>query len=97
MPRLASSHAMARLRQTLSAAIGHESAKQELKWMQQALSSPPPGPARAMPDLASMVARRAHGEPLQYILGTQPFGPLHIRCRAPVLIPRPETEDWALR
>jgi release factor glutamine methyltransferase len=29
--------------------------------------------------------------------GTQPFGPLELLARAPVLIPRPETEDWALR
>lgn len=30
------------------------------------------------------------------IIGTQPFGPLIIRVRSPVLIPRPETEDWTL-
>lgn len=29
--------------------------------------------------------------------GTQPFGPLELRVRAPVLIPRPETEDWTIR
>ena len=29
--------------------------------------------------------------------GTQPFGHLDLRVRAPVLIPRPETEDWSLR
>lgn len=29
--------------------------------------------------------------------GTQPFGNLDILVRSPILIPRPETEDWALR
>ena len=29
-------------------------------------------------------------------LGSQPFGPLNLRVRPPVLIPRPETEDWTL-
>ncbi|KAF7977731.1 hypothetical protein HWV62_2800 [Athelia sp. TMB] len=28
---------------------------------------------------------------------TQPFGPLELITRAPTLIPRPETEDWAMR
>lgn len=42
--------------------------------------------------LARYVSRRARGEPLQYIIGTQPFGELDILCRPGVLIPRPETE-----
>src|SRR5258707_3043757 len=29
--------------------------------------------------------------------GNQPFGGLEIVVRPPVLIPRPETEDWTLR
>ena len=36
--------------------------------------------------------RRAAGEPLQYILGTQAFRGLNIAVRPGVLIPRPETE-----
>lgn len=32
--------------------------------------------------------------PLQYILGSVPFGPLQITVEAPTLIPRPETEEW---
>jgi len=32
--------------------------------------------------------------PLQYILGSVSFGPLEIICEPPVLIPRPETEQW---
>ncbi|KAK5694436.1 hypothetical protein LTR17_024812 [Elasticomyces elasticus] len=34
------------------------------------------------------VRRRAHGEPLQYILGSTYFGNLKIKCRPGVLIPR---------
>lgn len=44
--------------------------------------------------VASLCRRRARGEPLQYLLGSQPFGPLDIQCRRGVLIPRPETETW---
>lgn len=31
------------------------------------------------------------------IAGTQPFGPLNLLTRPPVLIPRSETEDWTMR
>jgi release factor glutamine methyltransferase len=34
--------------------------------------------------------------PLQYILGVWPFGDLEIKVKPPVLIPRPETEEWTL-
>jgi HemK-like putative methylase len=44
--------------------------------------------------LARFVDRRAKGEPLQYILGTQPFGDLEILCQKGILIPRPETEEY---
>ncbi|RDX40445.1 S-adenosyl-L-methionine-dependent methyltransferase [Lentinus brumalis] len=81
----------------LSRAIGRQSALSELRWMQQALSNPPPGISPACRSLDEMVARRVRGEPLQYILGSQPFGPLDLAVRPPVLIPRPETEDWTLR
>lgn len=58
--------------------------------------------------LGQLVSRRAQGEPLQYVLGelflvaklcfsdlstgTTDFGPLTLRVKPPVLIPRPETE-----
>ncbi|KAJ3759136.1 S-adenosyl-L-methionine-dependent methyltransferase [Lentinula raphanica] len=63
----------------------------ELRWLKRAaLDSNRP--------LESLVQRRLNHEPLQYIIGTQPFGPLHnLRVRPPVLIPRPETEDWVIR
>lgn len=35
-----------------------------------------------------------HDEPIQYILGTVPFGQLILDVEHPVLIPRPETEEW---
>lgn len=38
--------------------------------------------------LQQYVTRRAQGEPLQYILGTEFFGELEIACRPGVLIPR---------
>ncbi|WFD36579.1 hypothetical protein MCUN1_003462 [Malassezia cuniculi] len=48
-------------------------------------------------ELERMAERVAHNEPLAYVLGTQPFGPLELLARPPVLIPRPETEQWAMR
>jgi methylase of polypeptide subunit release factors len=41
--------------------------------------------------LESYVSRRVQGEPLQYILESQFFGAIEIRCRPGVLIPRDET------
>ncbi|CAO2648351.1 Nn.00g076180.m01.CDS01 [Neocucurbitaria sp. VM-36] len=41
--------------------------------------------------LQQLVKERASGKPLQYILGTEYFGDLEIRCRPGVLIPRSDT------
>ncbi|KAI1623144.1 hypothetical protein EDD37DRAFT_459556 [Exophiala viscosa] len=44
--------------------------------------------------LSKSISDRTSGMPLQYILGTQPFGNLIIRTPKGVLIPRPETESY---
>ncbi|CUM64114.1 uncharacterized protein PRCAT00001705001 [Priceomyces carsonii] len=64
---------------------GLSGAKRELRWMQKEVPED---------QLYNAVKRRSKFEPLQYILGSQPFGPLDILCRKNVLIPRPETEEW---
>lgn len=57
----------------------------------------------APPDAATrarywaMVARRESGEPLQYILGDQPFCGRSFKADARALIPRPETEELCLK
>jgi release factor glutamine methyltransferase len=47
--------------------------------------------------LSEMVARRAAGEPLQYVIGWAPFGPLRVAVGPGVFVPRPETEGLADR
>lgn len=85
-----------------------DSAKNELRWLREFVAEKrhcapiPPGAKHATRRRAHYdetllevcVKRRARGEPLQYILGTQPFGRLDILCRQNVLIPRPETETY---
>ena len=36
-------------------------------------------------------------KPLAYVIGHVPFGPLSIIVEPPILIPRPETEEWVMR
>lgn len=38
--------------------------------------------------LSDLISRRASGQPLQYIIGSEYFGDLEIKCRPGVLIPR---------
>lgn len=46
-------------------------------------------------ELEQWVDQRVHEKkPLQYILGTVPFCDLEIIVQPPILIPRPETEEW---
>jgi len=52
----------------------------------------PAAPAVAR-SVASLVARRLDGEPLQYVLGTWDFRTLELAVDPRVLIPRPETEQ----
>lgn len=44
--------------------------------------------------LIDLVEQRIQGVPLQYLLQTVPFLDLTITVRPPILIPRPETEEW---
>ncbi|THV54287.1 hypothetical protein BGAL_0030g00190 [Botrytis galanthina] len=72
------------------------SAINELRWLREYVDKTM---SHRMPNqkwwtLLKLCQRRATGEPLQYILGTQPFGELEIKCQPGVLIPRPETEAY---
>lgn len=58
-----------------------------------------PVDATAAQRLRALAGRRANGEPLAYVLGSQPFRQLELTVTPDVLIPRPETEelvDYAL-
>ena len=84
------------------------SAQSELRWLRDhALdicsrkrndaANPPNGTKGWRNLLCEFVSQRARGRPLQYILGSQPFGDLDILCRPGVLIPRLETEHYVER
>ena len=71
------------------AAAGCVSARAEADWLlEEAVDEPA---------LRAMVARRAAGEPLQYVIGWAPFGRLRLRVGPGVFVPRPETEGLADR
>ena len=71
------------------AAAGCVSAAAEASWL---LEEAPTEEA-----LRGMVARRVAGEPLQYVIGWAPFGPLRLAVGPGVFVPRPETESLADR
>ena len=81
------------------------SAQNELRWLEEHSleqsakvgAKRPSGKPGWRWRLRCHVKRRSKGEPLQYILGGQPFGDLNILCRPGVLIPRPETETYTLK
>ncbi len=50
-------------------------------------------PAGVVSDFEKLLARKAEGEPLAYILGSQPFCGLSLKVDHRVLVPRPETEE----
>ncbi|KAH7318523.1 S-adenosyl-L-methionine-dependent methyltransferase [Stachybotrys elegans] len=64
----------------------------ELRWLKEHVHQS--GPPNTEGRLSALCRKRGRGFPLQYILGTQPFGPLDIKCKPGVLIPRPETEAY---
>lgn len=74
------------------------SARNELRWLREHVAADPAQPAErsSARRLAALCRRRGRGVPLQYILGTQPFGDLEIRCGRGVLIPRVETEAYTV-
>lgn len=51
-----------------------------------------PLPAEALQRYQTLVARRAQGEPVAYLLGRRGFWTLQLETTPAVLIPRPETE-----
>jgi hypothetical protein len=69
-----------------------QSSRNELRWLgehaAEAVSSQHADPSNEKHLLRQYVSRRAKGEPLQYILGTEFFGDLEIKCKPGVLIPR---------
>jgi release factor glutamine methyltransferase len=70
------------------AAAGCVSARAEARWLLEETGGEPEA-------LEALVARRAAGEPLQYLIGWAPFGPLRIHVGPGVFVPRPETEGLA--
>lgn len=72
--------------------LGHVLDLDRLKLYLAYESQPSPSELKIFRDL---VARRAKGEPLQYLLGWQPFLNLKIKVDRRALIPRPETEHLA--
>ena len=75
------------------------SAKNELRWLHEHAEKAIPSVDQNDPSFAKSQAERAkivrngvedrrRGKPLQYVLGSQPFGDLDILCRPGVLIPR---------
>lgn len=71
-----------------------QSAKNELRWLTEYARGTTTHSDSKTQRLRLLCQRRRRGVPLQYILGSQPFGPLDIQCRSGVLIPRPETEAY---
>ncbi|KAG9250066.1 S-adenosyl-L-methionine-dependent methyltransferase [Emericellopsis atlantica] len=70
-----------------------ESARNELRWLREHVEKTT-SPAKAPAVVTELCRQRGQGVPLQYILGTQPFGSLEILCRPNVLIPRAATESY---
>lgn len=84
------------LQRSALAALG---SAQEVRWLVEEVSgaqwpacSERPATPRQAQRLEAMVARRAGGEPIQYVLGSWGFRSLDLLVDRRVLIPRPETE-----
>ncbi|OIW30069.1 HemK family methyltransferase [Coniochaeta ligniaria NRRL 30616] len=73
------------------------SALTELRWIREHVQSTSASASSSALDgvrLRRLCRERGKGVPLQYVLGTQPFGNLDIKCRPGVLIPRSEPEAY---
>ena len=74
-----------------------ESAKLEFKWLREHVIAERAGKfqfgrsAKWLARLRELCEARGRGVPLQYLLGTEYFGDLKLRCEHGVLIPRPAT------
>ncbi|EDO16708.1 hypothetical protein Kpol_1003p13 [Vanderwaltozyma polyspora DSM 70294] len=71
-------------------------AKLELKWINQEFAKTAPDHYTLQKNIKKACIQRFHHIPLQYILKSQPFGSLNIKCQPCVLIPRWETEEWVM-
>ena len=68
----------------------------EARWILEHVEAESQEPLSAVElhrQVEALVARRASGEPLQYVLGRWPFRSLELSVDPRVLIPRPETEQ----
>lgn len=65
----------------------------ELRWIREYVDLNTK-PAQREQRLHALCRQRGQGVPLQYVLKSQPFGPLDLNCKPGVLIPRPETEAY---
>lgn len=101
-----------RLLAALSSSLGPSQAALELKWMQNALHSRATSlslhdmvqrrinhePLQYILGTRLSATPSLDRFPTSFsVLGTQPFGPLNLLTRPPVLIPRPETEHWVIQ
>lgn len=70
-----------------------EDARSELRWLKEhAAARHAAGAAVSHVELLhQLVNRRARGVPLQYLLGSEHFGSVELRCRPGVFIPRTDT------
>jgi methylase of polypeptide subunit release factors len=74
-----------------------QSAKLELKWLQEHVKSQRTwSPQKRLSKFEDLCRKRGRGVPIQYLLGSEYFGPLEIQCKPGVLIPRPATADAVL-
>lgn len=92
------------VQQLLPASNNRILAEQEAWWLLEAvtrtnksslLSNPPTLTQQQLNILAAFITQRVkEHKPLQYVLENVPFCGLTIKVKPPILIPRPETEEW---